>query len=58
LFLSFVSFTAAAVASFIRQLDEQERAAEGGTWLMKDELLSPFKLAPENHASSISDRKI
>jgi hypothetical protein len=37
LFLSFVSFTAAvaAVASFIRQLDGQERAAEGGTWPIK-----------------------
>jgi hypothetical protein len=37
-FHSFVSFTAiaaAAVVSFIRQLDGQERAAEGGTWQME-----------------------
>jgi hypothetical protein len=34
-FVSLTAGTAAAVVSFICQLDGQERTAEGGTWPMK-----------------------
>jgi hypothetical protein len=58
LFLSFVSFTATAAAAvvsfihqldrgrapFIRQLGRQEGAAEGGTWPMKWPTVDPFQI--------------